>query len=157
MFSRMSRRLQYLLTAALFVFSCHSVGAYAASFHTRSAVVQGKSQQRSGKTFLTTTASNEEFDDVPRGGGFNDLPRNPPALPALSQYRKFAIPCLGLWIAGPLLSLVDTSFVGLSGAADQSAKQLAALGPATTFFDGATYVSCERCVTNSRTIIVDAF
>ncbi|KAL7579324.1 hypothetical protein ACA910_014002 [Epithemia clementina (nom. ined.)] len=63
-----------------------------------------------------------------------------PDMPTIAQYFKFALPCLGLWIAGPLLSLVDTSFVGLSGASDMSAKRLAALGPATTFMDGATYL-----------------
>ena len=35
---------------------------------------------------------------------------------------------------------VDTAFIGLSGDPTNSAKQLAALGPATTFFDGATYL-----------------
>ncbi|GKY90600.1 hypothetical protein MPSEU_000033600 [Mayamaea pseudoterrestris] len=70
------------------------------------------------------------------------LPANMPALPTLKQFQKFAIPCLALWIAGPLLSLVDTSFVGLSGTPEQSARLLAALGPATTFFDGATYLFC---------------
>jgi Na+-driven multidrug efflux pump len=58
----------------------------------------------------------------------------------MTAYRKFALPCLGLWVSGPLLSLVDTAFVGLSGASSKSAEQLAALGPATTFFDGATYL-----------------
>ena len=44
-------------------------------------------------------------------------------------------------MAQPLLSLVDTAFVGLSSASPaQSAANLAALGPATTFFDGATYL-----------------
>mmetsp|Transcript_19885 Transcript_19885/g.24546 ORF Transcript_19885/g.24546 Transcript_19885/m.24546 type:complete len:531 (+) Transcript_19885:95-1687(+) len=60
----------------------------------------------------------------------------PPPNPTLKTLQKFYLPCLGLWIAGPLLSLADTSFVGLSG----GASQLAALGPATTFFDGATYL-----------------
>lgn len=65
---------------------------------------------------------------------------HPPPVPTLQQYKKFALPCLGLWVANPLLSLVDTAFIGLSGAASESAQQLAALGPATTFFDGATYL-----------------
>jgi Na+-driven multidrug efflux pump len=69
-----------------------------------------------------------------------DLPKKLPALPTLDQYRKFALPCLGLWVAGPMLSLVDTAFIGLSGTASESAANLAALGPATTFFDGATYL-----------------
>ena len=54
------------------------------------------------------------------------LPSLPvPELPTMMQYVKFALPCLGLWIAGPLLSLVDTSFVGLSGSSDMSARRLA--------------------------------
>jgi Na+-driven multidrug efflux pump len=36
--------------------------------------------------------------------------------------------------------LVDTAFVGLSGSPSMSASNLAALGPATTFIDGATYL-----------------
>lgn len=61
-------------------------------------------------------------------------------MPTVADYRKFALPCLGLWISQPLLSLVDTAFVGLSGSPSQSASNLAALGPATTFIDGATYL-----------------
>jgi Na+-driven multidrug efflux pump len=89
------------------------------------------------------------------------LPAVLPTLPTLAQYRKvsrtlrlnghcsinshtlsqFALPCLALWVAGPLLSLVDTAFIGLSSTdPTQSAAQLAALGPATTFFDGATFL-----------------
>jgi len=75
-----------------------------------------------------------------RGGGTAQLPAAMPAMPTLRDFQKFALPCLALWVSGPLLSLVDTSFVGLSGSAADSAKQLAALGPATTFFDGATYL-----------------
>jgi hypothetical protein len=78
-------------------------------------------------------------ESIPRGGGINVADDKPPALPTLADYRKFAIPCLGLWVAQPLLSLVDTAFVGLS-AGSKSAAQLASLGPATTFFDGATYL-----------------
>jgi hypothetical protein len=55
-----------------------------------------------------------------------------PAIPTLADYRKFALPCLGLLISGPLLSLVDTAFVGM---ASTSSSQLAALGPATTLVD----------------------
>jgi hypothetical protein len=31
-----------------------------------------------------------------------DLPRKVPALPTIEQYRKFALPCLALWVAGTL-------------------------------------------------------
>ena len=102
-----------------------------------------------GKYIISTKSTNPtdgNEDDNPlgesidvRGGGFevSDLP---PSLPTWNQFRIFALPCLGLWIAQPLLSLVDTAFVGLSSAAETSAKQLAALGPATTFIDGSTYL-----------------
>jgi hypothetical protein len=102
------------------------------------------------KTVENPDDNNEDYDKtsskhknaeetIPRGGGINVADDKPPALPTLADYRKFAIPCLALWVAQPLLSLVDTAFVGLS-AGSASAAQLAALGPATTFFDGATYL-----------------
>jgi len=93
-------------------------------------------------TTVTTTSKSDEStsaEEIPRGGGSANVQNKPPALPSIADYRKFAIPCLGLWVAQPLLSLVDTSFVGLSAGA-KSATQLAALGPATTFFDGSTYL-----------------
>ena len=73
----------------------------------------------------------------------NTIP--PPKPPTNLSLLKFYFPCLALWISGPLLSLVDTSFIGLSAKAGAvgaagSAAQLAALGPATTFIDGSLYL-----------------
>eukprot|EP00523_Entomoneis_sp_CCMP467_P005757 CAMPEP_0168752474 /NCGR_PEP_ID=MMETSP0724-20121128/18405_1 /TAXON_ID=265536 /ORGANISM="Amphiprora sp., Strain CCMP467" /LENGTH=616 /DNA_ID=CAMNT_0008800725 /DNA_START=9 /DNA_END=1859 /DNA_ORIENTATION=- len=123
------------------------------------------SRQKQFKILRTTADDNSQHDDddqqqqplSTRGGAEeeqqdqvedattsllsgNTITETIPANPRLSEYIKFALPCLGLWIAGPLLSLVDTSFVGLSGTPQTSARQLAALGPATTFMDGATYL-----------------
>lgn len=51
--------------------------------------------------------------------------------PTVQNIIKFAIPAIGIWLCGPLLSLIDTSAVGmLSGTA-----QLAALNPAITITD----------------------
>ncbi len=101
--------------------------------------IRNKKQQQQPHTLKTTEDENAE--PIPRGGGVGKASDPPPPLPTLKDYRKFAIPCLGLWVAQPLLSLVDTAFVGLSAAVPaESASQLAALGPATTFFDGATYL-----------------
>lgn len=85
-----------------------------------------------------TNESPSSLEDIPRGGA--NLKQSPPPLPSLRTFQQFALPCLGLWVAQPLLSLVDTAFVGLSGDSSTSARQLAALGPATTFFDGSTYL-----------------
>jgi Na+-driven multidrug efflux pump len=57
----------------------------------------------------------------------------PPAVPApsVSKILKFAIPAIGVWLCGPLLSMIDTSCVGLlSGTAQQ-----AALNPAVAVTD----------------------
>jgi hypothetical protein len=97
---------------------------------------------------LTLSATSESTSDddindandrqeILRGGGLTEKVE---PLPTMTDYRKFALPCLALWVIGPMLSLVDTAFVGLSGDAAMSATQIAALGPATTFFDGATYL-----------------
>ena len=92
-----------------------------------------------------------------RGGGSdtsttavtsNIANNEPPSPPSNMALLKFYFPCLALWISGPLLSLVDTSFIGLSTATTtassaaglSSASQLAALGPATTFIDGSLYL-----------------
>jgi len=64
----------------------------------------------------------------------------PPDPPTPATIRKFALPALALWLSSPLLSLVDTSAVGLSAPTGTGAMQLAALGPATTFCDGASYL-----------------
>jgi Na+-driven multidrug efflux pump len=131
----LTRRVKNILASALLVLSCQSVRAFASS---HSSVVLSKkpgSRNRIDRTRLTTTNG----DAVHRGGSSSIL-ESLPSLPTLAQYQKFAIPCLALWISGPLLSLVDTTFIGRSGLASQSAQQLAALGPATTFFDGATYL-----------------
>jgi hypothetical protein len=51
--------------------------------------------------------------------------------PEVSKILKFAIPAIGVWLCGPLLSLIDTSAVGiLSGTIQQ-----AALNPAVAVTD----------------------
>ena len=123
-------------------FHVHGSGAFASSFKSTS----GPSRLSPPTTAAGSTSSSSALLSVEGSGGDEKSPAplpglgHPPPVPSLEQYRKFALPCLGLWIAGPLLSLVDTAFIGLSGSPGQSAQQLAALGPATTFFDGATYL-----------------
>jgi len=62
--------------------------------------------------------------------------------PSMRNIISFAIPAMGIWLCGPLLSLIDTSAVGmLSGT-----SQLAALNPAITITDDGALlvVSKER-------------
>jgi len=64
---------------------------------------------------------------------------NPKPLPTILEIAKFSGPALALWISSPLLSVIDSSAVGLSGGAS-SAIALAAMGPGTTVMDGSTYL-----------------
>jgi len=75
-----------------------------------------------------------------RGGGGKEVEKSPPPLPSLKEIRKFAVPCFAVWVAAPMLSLVDTATVGLSAGPGEGPIQLGALGPATTFLDGAAYL-----------------
>jgi hypothetical protein len=150
-FKRSKRRRVAVIILCFLVLQ---VSAFASSFRPLVRAKRGSSVQHPTRTFTATTEASssssddskpdhhaevqkvqeEEEEDPLRGGasGGRLSAKKIPSLPGLEQYRKFALPCLGLWVAGPLLSLVDTSFVGLSGSPEQSARQLAALGPATT-------------------------
>lgn len=51
------------------------------------------------------------------------------------EIGKFSGPAVGLWICGPLMSLIDTAVIGQG-----SSTELAALGPGTVFCDNTSYV-----------------
>ena len=55
-----------------------------------------------------------------------------PDVPSLRECLRFAIPALGIYCAGPLMSLIDAAFVGRT-----SSLQLASLGPASSISDSA--------------------
>jgi Na+-driven multidrug efflux pump len=61
------------------------------------------------------------------------------------SYRKlsvFTATTILIWISEPLLSLVDTTIVGMTTKSAKSAVvQIAALGPATTLYDSAIYMT----------------
>lgn len=62
--------------------------------------------------------------------------------PPVSQILKFAIPAIGVWLCGPLLSLIDTSAVGLlAGTTHQ-----AALNPAVAVTDYAALLIVSKNV-----------
>lgn len=59
----------------------------------------------------------------------------------------FAGPALGIWLSGPMMSLIDTAVVGNS-----SSLELAALGPGTVFCDQLSYVFMFLSVATSNLI-----
>ena len=65
-----------------------------------------------------------------------------PQAPSVRQILKFAVPAVGVWLCSPLLSLIDTSAVGLwSGTIAQ-----AALNPAVAVTDYAALLIVSTCV-----------
>eukprot|EP00968_Pinguiococcus_pyrenoidosus_P021400 scaffold2771_cov252-Pinguiococcus_pyrenoidosus.AAC.36 len=52
--------------------------------------------------------------------------------PSMGQIIRFSLPTLGIYLCNPLLSLIDTAFVGNFA---KSPNELAALGPATAICD----------------------
>lgn len=129
------KNIFFLTSALLLIVS----GGNAEAFTGRTSLIKNVILRKEHLVRAVNSDDQPSIEDIPRGGA-SSLGAQPDPLPTMADYRKFAFPCLGLWVAGPLLSLIDTSFVGLSGDASMSATQVAALGPATTFFDGATYL-----------------
>jgi Na+-driven multidrug efflux pump len=74
----------------------------------------------------TETISPLEPIDYPVTGKPNKI-----VAPRVSKILKFAIPAIGVWLCGPLLSLIDTSTVGLLAGTTQQA----ALNPACAVTD----------------------
>lgn len=59
-------------------------------------------------------------------------------VPKTAELAKFALPTLGIWLLQPILSLIDTSVVGISKTA--TIAQLAALGPGIAWIDSTSYL-----------------
>lgn len=85
----------------------------------------------------TTTTAPIEIKEVPEILNASSVAVREPVpaakveAPKVSKILKFAIPAIGVWLCGPLLSLIDTSAVGLlSGTVQQ-----AALNPAVAVTD----------------------
>lgn len=62
-------------------------------------------------------------------------------LPSYKQLIVFTATTILIWLSEPLLSLVDTTIVGLTASTKSAVVQIAALGPATTLFDSLIYTT----------------
>lgn len=65
----------------------------------------------------------------------------------MMEIAKFSGPAVGLWVCGPLMSLIDTAVIGQS-----SSIELAALGPGTVFCDNASYVFMFLSIATSNLV-----
>lgn len=60
---------------------------------------------------------------------------------------NFSGPAVGLWLCGPLMSLIDTAVIGQG-----SSVELAALGPGTVFIDNTSYVFMFLSIATSNLV-----
>ncbi|CAK7329627.1 unnamed protein product [Dovyalis caffra] len=65
----------------------------------------------------------------------------------MEEIMKFTGPAIGLWICGPLMSLIDTAVIGQG-----SSIELAALGPGTVLCDGMSYLFMFLSIATSNMI-----
>ncbi|XP_051138556.1 protein DETOXIFICATION 46, chloroplastic-like [Andrographis paniculata] len=63
------------------------------------------------------------------------------------EIAKFSGPAVGLWICGPMMSLIDTAVVGQG-----SSTELAALGPGTVLCDNTSYVFMFLSIATSNLV-----
>ena len=61
-------------------------------------------------------------------------------VPTALDLLKFGLPTLGIWLLQPILSLIDTSVIGMSASSATSVLQLAALGPGIAWIDSSAYL-----------------
>jgi Na+-driven multidrug efflux pump len=63
------------------------------------------------------------------------------SLPTFKQLMIFVATTILIWLSEPLLSLVDTTIVGMTCNPQSAVLQIAALGPATTLYDSLIYLT----------------
>jgi Na+-driven multidrug efflux pump len=84
----------------------------------------------------TAVFSSQEEDST--SSVSNDNESTSHQLPSYRQLVVYTLATVAIWMAEPLLSLVDTTVVGLTQGAT-STVQVASMGPATTLFDSVLY------------------
>lgn len=86
-------------------------------------------------THASSSVGKETASDTEASGGDGGL------LPSYKQLIVFTATTILIWLSEPLLSLVDTTIVGLTASTRSAVVQIAALGPATTLFDSLIYTT----------------
>ncbi|PIN07653.1 hypothetical protein CDL12_19784 [Handroanthus impetiginosus] len=88
-----------------------------------------------------------ELLDVISGNNGEELSGNESLWSQMVEIAKFSGPAVGLWICGPLMSLIDTVVIGQC-----SSVELAALGPGTVFCDNTSYVFMFLSIATSNLV-----
>jgi len=82
----------------------------------------------------------------------DDKPETDGHLPGIRELAAFCLPTLSIWLSSPLLSLIDTSIVGLKAS---GVHQLAALAPSTKLCDYVAFL-CTAMGAATTNLAADA-
>ncbi|MCD9641902.1 hypothetical protein HAX54_028384, partial [Datura stramonium] len=88
----------------------------------------------------------EEISEV-NSKGKGEFSGNESIWAQMVEIVKFSGPAVGLWLCGPLMSLIDTAVIGQG-----SSIELAALGPGTVFCDNTSYVFMFLSIATSNLV-----
>ncbi|XP_058190749.1 protein DETOXIFICATION 46, chloroplastic-like [Rhododendron vialii] len=117
-------------------------------------LVGGESEIASGNghSIASVLSTGEEEEEVEGETGVVEMKREEPEgkeslWNQIVEIMKFSGPATGLWICGPLMSLIDTAVIGQG-----SSLKLAALGPATVLCDYTSYIFMFLSIATSNMV-----
>jgi Na+-driven multidrug efflux pump len=89
------------------------------------------------------------IDLNPQASSEKVLSKTETTLPSYKQLLMFTMTTAMVWLAEPILSLVDTTVVSMTSSAESAIVQIAALGPATILYDSEMYTT--YCLASTTT------
>ncbi|RDX75154.1 Protein DETOXIFICATION 46, chloroplastic [Mucuna pruriens] len=125
---------------------CLSAAASASKFH-RSAFVTARAFPSQGEGHISEVFQEEDKDEEILSQGEKKELAKQGIWNQIKEIVMFTGPATGLWICGPLMSLIDTAVIG-----QRSSIELAALGPATVVCDYMSYVFMFLSIATSNMV-----
>ncbi|KAH1158639.1 hypothetical protein GLYMA_11G112200v4 [Glycine max] len=127
--------------------SCLSGAASVSTFHRTLFAVTVRAFQSQDESKSSDVFEEEEKDEeISRQGEKKELAKQS-IWSQIKEIVMFTGPATGLWICGPLMSLIDTAVIG-----QRSSIELAALGPATVVCDYMSYVFMFLSIATSNMV-----
>ncbi|KAF7127232.1 hypothetical protein RHSIM_Rhsim11G0182400 [Rhododendron simsii] len=108
--------------------------------------------RENGHSIASVLSTGEEEEEEEGETGVVEMKREEPVgkeslWNQIVEIMKFSGPATGLWICGPLMSLIDTAVIGQG-----SSLELAALGPATVLCDYTSYIFMFLSIATSNMV-----
>ncbi|KAH1224504.1 Protein DETOXIFICATION 46, chloroplastic [Glycine max] len=125
---------------------CLSGAASASTFHRHRFFVTARSQDEDQITEALEQEEEKDNEEISRQGEKKELAKQG-IWDQIKEIVMFTGPATGLWICGPLMSLIDTAVIG-----QRSSIELAALGPATVVCDYMCYVFMFLSIATSNMV-----